>query len=102
MGKVRALLPPPNPTWAPTPAPLAGRVPRLFEPYPSTEARAVKAMTNPAIVRGALLLWQDGTMIDLGALVGPGSVAAGINESGEIVGAACISAGQPCAVVWPH
>ncbi len=47
------------------------------------------------------LLWQDGTMIDLGTLPGrTSSVAAAINEQDQIVGSSTTKTGQGRAVMW--
>lgn len=48
-------------------------------------------------------LWQNGTKSDLGTLGGPGAIANGLNEFGQVVGLSTLKPGSPGrAVLWSH
>src|SRR5439155_1745606 len=48
------------------------------------------------------LLWEDGTMTDLGTLGGPDSYAYGLNNRGDVVGWTTGASGRPRAFLWSN
>jgi len=71
-------------------------------PSASNDRGQVVGFSNTESGGFRAFLWDDRTMIDLGALPGsnPESVATAINQRGRVVGYAETASGQRHAVLW--
>jgi hypothetical protein len=52
------------------------------------------------LILAQMILWEHGTMTDLGTLGGSFSFASAINERGQVVGASDTAADESHAILW--
>ena len=67
-----------------------------------TNAQGQVAWTAPVAAGAHAMLWDSGTVVDLGTLGGPYSFARALNDRGEVVGAGRTTEGVDHAFFWSN
>ena len=81
-----------------------GQAPEMLPPLPGAGFSGTRAVNDAGQVIGfsinSAVLWNNGTVTDLGTLGGSFAGAADLNERGDVVGASGTAAGPPHAFLW--
>jgi probable HAF family extracellular repeat protein len=81
-----------------------GQAPEMLPPLPGAGFSGTRAVNDAGQVIGfsinSAVLWDNGTVTDLGTLGGSFAGAADLNERGEVVGSSGTAAGPPHAFLW--